>query len=526
MMDPMPDCTPSDSWATTPPSSKANPPAIPFHPPTVPAIENAGQTLGNYELLRELGRGGMGVVYQATQQGLNRAVAVKMLLPNTLTSESDRQRFRTEVEATAGLQHPHIVRVYEFGEVGGRPFYSMDYIDGPSLAERMRDGPLPNKVAARYLLSLAHAVQYAHDHHILHRDLKPSNVLLDSADRPYVTDFGLAKVVGNDAGLTSTGAVLGTPSYMAPEQAEGKKDLTPAIDVYALGGILYALVTGRPPFRSQTSLETLKQVIEQEPAAPRQLNPKVDHDLETMCLKCLEKTPCHRYASARDLAIDLERYLAGESIRARNVSLLTRLARTLGRSSLGSEFEKWGTMLVFIGAIIFVCHVANFVVSRAGLPLWSRWITAAVQFLCIGMVYWRYRPGRLLPTTSAERHLASIWIGYFVGCATAVVVTLLMADREVVARVLTGKAHPGEWSLYPYSAMMAGFAFFVMGNNYWGGCYVIGLTFFSLAILMPLTPALAPLEFATLLSVTLFILGVRLRRLEHAGEHATDGGNA
>jgi serine/threonine protein kinase len=199
------------------------------------ASETAGCRLGDYELLGELGRGGMGVVYQARQQRLGRIVAVKMLLPGAASAD-DLLRFRTEVEAAASLQHPHIVRVYEVGEADGRPYYSMEYVAGPSLAQRLRDGPLPGKAAARYVAAVARALQHAHEHGVLHRDLKPSNVLLDADDRPHVTDFGLAKRLDRDAGLTRTGAVLGTPGYVAPEQAGGGKELTPAVDVYGPGG--------------------------------------------------------------------------------------------------------------------------------------------------------------------------------------------------------------------------------------------------------------------------------------------------
>jgi predicted Ser/Thr protein kinase len=476
-----------------------------------------GRRFGDYELVTELGRGGMGVVYRAKQHRLDRTVAVKMLLTNAVASASDLQRFRTEVEATAHLQHPHIVRVYEVGEADGCPFYSMDYIDGPSLAQRLRDGPLPGKVAARYLVTIAQAVQHAHDRGILHRDLKPSNILLDAADRPYVTDFGLAKRVASDSRQTHTGAILGTPSYMAPEQAAASKELTPAADVYGLGAVLYELVTGRPPFRAETPLDTLLQVIEREPAPPRLLNPKIDPDLETICLKCLDKVPHGRYATAQELAADLERYLAGESISARSVNLLDRLARAVGHSSFGTEFHNWGTLLLCIGIVIFVCHAAAFLGSQAGLPFWFRWITGGLQFVLIGVAFWRHRPGRFLPTTSSERQLWSIWIGYLLAYAIAAVIALQRADREVVVRRLAGQGEAGEWFLYPYSAMLSGFAFFVMGCNYWGGCYVVGLGFFVLAAVMPLNLAWAPLEFASLWSATLIVLGTRLRRLRLGG---------
>jgi serine/threonine protein kinase len=478
---------------------------------------------GDYEVLTELGRGGMGVVYKAVQRSLNRTLAVKMLLPNAVAGTGDLQRFRTEVEATACLQHPNIVRVYEVGEADGRPYYSMDYIDGPSLSQRLTDGPLPGKDAARYLVAVAQAMQHAHDHGILHRDLKPSNILLDGSDRPHVTDFGLAKRLGVNSGQTATGQVLGTPSYMSPEQASGSKELSPAADIYGLGAVLYALMTGRPPFRAETSLETVRQVVELEPAPPRLLNPNIDRDLETICLKCLNKAPGQRYGSAREFAADLERYLAGEPINARSVNLLDRLARTLERSGQDTEFRTWGNLLLLTAAIILVCHSAVFIAAWWDLPLWYRWVAGTLQFVLVGIAFLRHRPGRILPTSAAERQLWSIWIGYLIGFATTAVISLQTADREVLGRLLSGLPPGGQLSLYPYSAVLAGLAFFVMGSNYWGGCYVIGVAFFVLAALMPVNFTWVPLEFAALWAGSLSLLGVRLRRMGPAAGRETGG---
>jgi serine/threonine-protein kinase len=241
-----------------------------------------------------------------------------MIRSGTIAGAEDLCRFRTEAEATASLNHPNIVRIYEVGEVDSCPYLAMEYLEGPSLAQRLAEGPLPSKTAARYLATLARAIQHAHEQNVLHRDLKPSNVLLDGEDRPHITDFGLAKRLNAEGGQTRTGAVLGTPGYMAPEQASGRKELTPAVDVYGLGAVLYELLTSRPPFRAETPLDTVLQVLERDPAPPRLLNANIDRDLETICLKCLAKEPQQRYGSARALAEDLERYLVGEPIRARS----------------------------------------------------------------------------------------------------------------------------------------------------------------------------------------------------------------
>ncbi len=280
---------------------------------------------GDYELLEEMDRGGMGVVYKARQVSLNRTVALKMILAGLVASAEDVQRFRREAEAAANLDHPNVVPIYEVGEHEGLQYFSMKLIDGGSLAARKL--PLPARQAAELVTTVASAVHHAHQRGILHRDLKPGNILLDAQGQPHVTDFGLARRVEGDVQHTRTGAIVGTAAYMAPEQARAEKVLTTGVDVYSLGVVLYELLTGRPPFRAETPLDTLLQVLERDPEPPRRIDPRLDRDLETICLKSLEKDPQRRYDSAAALADDLDRWLRGEPIAARPNSRWERVQK-------------------------------------------------------------------------------------------------------------------------------------------------------------------------------------------------------
>jgi hypothetical protein len=339
-----------------------------------PALGTKVCYFGDYELLEKLGEGGMGVVFRARQLSLKRTVALKMILGGELASSDKLQRFRREAEAVANLDHPNIVPIYEVGEHGGQHCFSMKLIEGGTLSSACSvPGSATPQAAqrgvAQLLATIARAVHYAHQRGILHRDLKPGNILLDREGQPQVTDFGLARKVESDSRLTQSGAIVGTPSYMAPEQAVGRKDLSVAVDVYSLGAILFEMLTGRASFRAETPLDTLSQVVEKDPEPPRSLNPHLDPDLETICLKCLRKEPEQRYESAAALADDLERWLRHEPIQARPSTLWERAVKWLRRQR--AVAGAWGvSVLVSLAAVASAYGVSKVAVLLALGSLW------------------------------------------------------------------------------------------------------------------------------------------------------------
>ncbi|HYT90865.1 MAG TPA: serine/threonine protein kinase, partial [Gemmataceae bacterium] len=357
---------------------------------TQPSPAFAPRSLGDFQLVREIGRGGMGVVYEANHTRLARRVALKMIRAGSLADGQDLELFREEALAVACLQHPNIVQLYEVGEHEGQPYLVLEYIDGGSLDAKLAGTPLEPYQAARLVETLARAMHCAHEHGVIHRDLKPANVLLASGGRkppdasgdsteasgglrppladfaPKVTDFGLAKRLHADLGQTQSGTIKGTPSYMAPEQASGRtREVGPATDVYALGAILYETLTGRPPFRAATALETLLQVTSLEPVPPSRLQPGVPRDLETICLKCLQKEARKRYASAQDLADELGRFLRYEPIQARPVGVRGRVWRWCRRNPGVAWMAAVAGVLSIVVGLLAVLRLADAAASRA-----------------------------------------------------------------------------------------------------------------------------------------------------------------
>ncbi|MCE5267061.1 MAG: serine/threonine protein kinase [Planctomycetaceae bacterium] len=315
---------------------------------------------GPYELIREIGRGGMGVVYEARQKGLDRSVAVKMILAGHLASPELVRRFQAEAKAAARLRHSNIVHIHEVGQFNGQDFFAMEYIAGQSLAERVAAGPTDPAIAVRLVATVARAVEHLHQQAIIHRDLKPSNILIDAEGQPYVTDFGLAKVFLPGSDATATGVIAGTPSYMAPEQASGRHAaISPATDVYSLGAILYELLTGVPPFHAETAIDTLMEVLSGDPPKPRMLNARIPIGLELICLKCLSKEPAERYASAAALADDLDRFARGEPLAVRPPTLAQRFwSWTRRQPALASRL---GALGLFYGI-----ETVNYLVGATG----------------------------------------------------------------------------------------------------------------------------------------------------------------
>jgi serine/threonine-protein kinase len=502
-------------------------------PPTVAHLSPAGTTsfgslprsFDGYELLEELGRGAMGVVYKAWEPSLKRFVALKMMLRGESASADDLTRFRTEAQAAAGLSHPNIVPVYHVGESDGRVYFSMKYVEGTTLAARVAAGPLPPAEAARLVAAIARAVHNAHEAGILHRDLKPANILLaacglagDSPAKPQaakpvpmITDFGLAKQVKGGASLTGTGAIVGTPSYMAPEQAEGRtREVGRAADVYALGAILYELLTGRPPFQAASAVEVLLLVRTEEAVPPRRLNPRIDPDLELVCLKCLEKRPEHRYATAAALADDLEAYLKSEPVSARVSSLTYFLSRLLRETHHAPVLENWGVLWMWHSLTIFLlCAVTNalYLLGERGhltyLGLWG------VGLVTWGAFFWHWRR-RGGPVTFVERQMAHAWAaGVAASIATFVVEVLL--DLPVL-------------KLSPMMAVCAGMVFLYKAGTLSGWFYIAAAMTFLTAVPMALLPQVGPLLLGAVSAVGFFVPGLKYYRQRRSGGDAASRG--
>jgi serine/threonine protein kinase len=434
-------------------------------PPSEPVLRQ----FADYELLEELGRGGMGVVYRARQISLNRIVALKMVLRGDMASTADLARFRTEAEAAARLDHPGIVPVYEVGDFEGQPYFTMKYVAGTTLAHRLAEGPLTARETAQLLAPVARAIHYAHTRGVLHRDLKPSNILIDTEGRPHVSDFGLAKRVEAEINLTLSGAILGTPAHMAPEQAAGTRGkLGPTSDVYSLGTILYHMLTGRPPFQAASPVDTVLLVLEQDPLPPRLVNPRADRELEMIALKCLQKPQDLRYESAKLLADDLEAFLADEPTAARSGIFGQVLARAFRETHHATVLENWGLLWMWHSlALLTTCLLTN-LMQWTGVT--SPFFYVALWTAGLGTwatIFWTLRR-RAGPVTFVERQIAHVWAASMIS-----IVVLFYVEMILGLPVL---------SLSPVLGLVGGMVFVVKAGTLSGQFYFQAAALFATAL--------------------------------------------
>lgn len=473
----------------------------------IASSSQSAKYIGEYEILGEIARGGMGVVYKARHRKLNRIVAVKMILSGEFASEEAISRFFTEAQAAATLDHPGIVPVFEIGQHDGMHYFAMGFIEGQSLADRISRGPLPAREAAEMTRKIAEAIAYAHSKGVIHRDIKPANVLLDTHGEPKITDFGLARKIEQDSGLTRTGAVMGTPSYMSPEQASGKtSEVGCPSDVYSLGAILYCLLTGRPPFQAANPIDTMMQVIEQNPVPIRLLNRNVPSDLEAIALKCLSKSIGLRYSSTKELVRDLDRYLKGESVIASNSNWSNRLFQLVSRSRDDEQMRAWSSIIRSFSVIVLCTEVAIQILGSTGQLKWIL-ATRVLQTVVFGAVLARNRKLWMSSLHPAILQMLSLWVAFFVACYLHVMISI---EKKWLEGELSNLDY---FYSYPTFLLFSGFLFSALGRQYWGGCYVIGACFFMLGLITPLISFLAPAIFGISWFVVLMLISRRLDQM-------------
>ncbi len=456
-------------------------------------------TMGDYELLQEIGRGGMGVVFRARQRSLDREVAVKMILRDRLASDADMQRFLAEASAMASLQHVGIVPVYEVGDSEGRPFFSMKLIRGQTLAQKVASGPMNVRAACTMAISVAEAVGAAHAAGILHRDIKPSNILFAADGHPLLTDFGLAKPIGTDAAFTRSGLLVGTPAYMSPEQASGRRqDVGVASDVYALGGVLYYALTGRAPFIAETPVELVMLVIEQDPPPPRTLRPGLDRDLEMIVTRCLQKPADLRYANTSDLIADLRAYLADERVAARSGHFNQVVARVFRETHHAAVLENWGLLWMWHSLVLLIASLLTWQMALHGIDRRDSYI--AVWVIGLGAwaaVFWKLRQ-RMGPVTFIERQIAHVW-----GASMIAIAMLFALEWWLGLDVL---------SLAPMLGVISAMVFIIKAGMLSGVFYFQALALLLGAVAMAVIPRHAHLIFGVIAAACFFFPGLKYYR--------------
>jgi serine/threonine-protein kinase len=460
-----------------------------------------GSTVGDYELQEELGRGGMGVVYRCYQTSLQRTVALKMIPNAAFAASQDLARLRAEALAAARLSHPNIVPVYEVGEHNGQPWFSMQYIEGVTLSQRLMNGPMSPREAVAMLVLIVDAIGAAHRAGVLHRDLKPSNILIAADGIPYVTDFGLAKRVNVEdvstgggisselASLTQSGAILGTPAWMSPEQAAGQTEsIDVATDIYSLGAVLFAMLTGRPPFQAASPLDTVLMVLEQDPPNIRILNRAVDSDLEMIVLKCLQKPQDLRYPSTIALAADMRAWLNNEPVSARSSTVAQVMNRLFRESHHAAILQNWGLLWMWHSLVVLLlCLITNFMQFQG---VTSRWPFVGLWVIGLGLwaaIFWnlRHRSG---PITAVERQIAHVWAGSMIASSMLFWVESIM-HRPVL-----------EFS--PVLGAIAGMVFLVKAGILSGSFYIQSAMMFATSLVM------AAVEYSDLPDFSVSLFGI------------------
>ncbi len=463
-----------------------------------------GRTIGDFELLHELGRGGEGVVYKARQKSLQRVVAVKVMRLERFSQDRDVERFRRDSTLLASLHHPNIVQIFYAGESETGPYFAMELMADGSLKQKLADGWLPTPHQAAGLTRvLAEAMRYAHDNGIVHRDLKPANILLQADGTPKIVDFGLAKKLDAGDSMTQSGAIVGTASYMSPEQAKGQPaDF--ACDIYGLGAILYELLTGRPPFVGATLVETLEQVRHQDPLPVHQFCPNVPRDLEAICLKCLEKVPTRRYVSAEELGADLQRFFRDDlhdPVQARLPGITEQAFRVLLRQQF-HNVTVWGRILLVTGILGGICYVGHALFIAFELPPGMLISLMLIHNLLVAVVYWLTLRGYTLK--DGDRQALTFTIATIVGSNLIPVFYRPPEGMDLTTYRL---------SLYPLVALVHGLLLFAQGPIFWGGFYVYGACYVLLAFVMLLCPGWSPVLLGLFTTATLILLGLYLLRL-------------
>ncbi len=476
-----------------------------------------GTVIGDYELREEIGRGGMGVVYRAWQYSLQRTVALKMIPNAAFAASQDLARLRAEALAAARLSHPNIVPVYEVGEYGGQPWFSMQFIEGMTLSERLMDGPMMPREAVSLLIPIVEAIGAAHRAGVLHRDLKPSNILIAGDGTPFVTDFGLAKRVsvgeeslnlkgsGSDMqSLTQSGAILGTPAWMSPEQAAGQSDsIDIATDIYSLGAVLFAMLTGRPPFQAASPLDTVLMVIEQDPPDIRMLNRAVDSDLEMIVRKCLQKPQDLRYSSTSLLAADMRAWLNHEPVSARSSTIAQVMTRLFRESHHAAILENWGLLWMWHSLVVLLLCLITNAMQFSGVD--QRWPYVSLWVIGLGLwagIFWnlRHRAG---PITAVERQIAHVWGGSMIASS------MLFAVESIMNRPVL------EFS--PVLGAIAGMVFLVKAGILSGSFYIQSAMMFATALVMAAIEASDMPDFSVSLfgimsALTFFLPGLKYYR--------------